>query len=43
LLSTQKFDNLDLVDNSISSEIIEDTNIKNENLKDSDKNKVFNE
>ena len=43
LLSTQKHDNLDSVDNSISSEIIEDTNIKNDNLKYSDNNKVFNE
>ena len=43
LLSTQKHDNLDSVDNSISSEIIEDTNIKYDNLKHSDNNKAFNE
>jgi len=47
LLSTYKtlikHDNLDSADNSISSEIIEDTNVKNDNLKPSDSDKAFNE
>jgi hypothetical protein len=46
LLSTQKHDNLDSVDNLISSstqEIIQDANSKNYNLNYSDNKKAFNE
>jgi hypothetical protein len=43
LLSTQKHDNLDSVNNFISSEIIKDANSKNDNLNYPENKKAFNE